>query len=161
MTTLILDLEADNLYDDVTKVHCGYTYDIDTKVYTGYRPQLIDQLIHDISFADCLVGHNLIGYDLPVLAKLHGFTYEGTVYDTMVAARLHNPDITGGHSLSMWGKRLGVLKGTAGDSEDVWSEFTPQMFSYCKGDVTVTLALFDFLVSKGYTIDMLTEDTGL
>ncbi|MDC1406074.1 ribonuclease H-like domain-containing protein [Akkermansiaceae bacterium] len=159
MTTLVFDIETDNLYDDVTKVHCGYTYNIDTQVYQGYRPDEVDQMIHDIHFADTLVMHNGIGYDLPVLEKTQGFVYKGTVYDTMVAARLYNPDIKGGHSLRAWGKRLGVLKGTLDDDDGkVWSEFTEEMFEYNKDDVKVTNALLEFLVGKGYTLDLLKEN---
>ena len=157
MTTLVFDIETDNLYEDATVVHCGYTYNIESKEYRGYRPTDIDEMIHDVSFADTLVMHNGIGFDLPVLAKLHGFVYEGTVYDTMVAARLYNPDITGGHSLKAWGKRLGILKGDIGDEEEVWSEFTEDMFDYNKRDVEVTNALLDFLIGKGYTLDLLED----
>ena len=67
-----------------------------------------------------MIGHNIIGFDLPVLGKLLGFEWWGKVEDTLVMSRLDNPSREGGHSLASWGTRMNFPKGEYDD----WSMYT-------------------------------------
>jgi DNA polymerase-1 len=101
----------------------------------------------------------------------------GQVLDTMLLARLLFPDvkkqldfdkhrslvrrhgtkeaseakqyarIMGKHSLEAWGVRLGVHKGSYGNSkdEDTWKEWTPEMQVYMDQDTEVSVALWRYL----------------
>lgn len=172
---LFFDLEADNLFDKVTKVHCMTIIDSETNSVSSYRPsQIADgvaRLQKALSEGQPICGHNIINYDLPVLSKLCGLkvSYEQQKYclDTLVLSRLIYGDIKdrdagmlragklppklyGSHSLKAWGYRLGELKGTYGEQEDAWSEFSEDMLTYNVQDVVVTKKLYEKLMSKGY-----------
>ena len=44
--------------------------------------------------ADCIAGHNIIGYDLPVIKKIYPwFENPAVVIDTLVLSRLYHPDM--------------------------------------------------------------------
>ena len=160
------DLEADGLLDTITRIHCiSLSIDGGTpKLYTnrrdrempsqceGWSGYLEDALVV-LSQADLLIGHNIIGYDLPALEKLLGFKWDTeSVYDTILASRIIYGDTIQNHSLEAWGYRLRVLKGTfkqdAEDQEKVWDLMTPEMGSYCNQDVLVTNAVFKELRKK-------------
>jgi DNA polymerase I-like protein with 3'-5' exonuclease and polymerase domains len=88
-------------------------------------------------------GHNLIGYDIPVLERLWGVSVAPErVVDTLVLSRLYDPSKSGGHSLRNWGNELGFPKG----DHDDWSRWSEEMVEYCKRDVEVTEAVHQRLV---------------
>jgi len=159
---LIFDLETDGLYDDVTKIHCVGIYDLDTKQTLVFNDegseQPITKGIQLLEDACCIVGHNIIGYDLPVIRKLYPwFTPSGTVMDTLVLSRIYHPDILstdqkrkwksmplqkyGSHSLEAYGHRLGEYKGEFGKTAD-WKQWSPEMQEYMVQDVNVTTKLW-------------------
>ncbi|ATN92964.1 DNA polymerase I [Ralstonia phage RPSC1] len=172
----IFDLESDGLLPYsvipgsdktvITKVHCIVVHDVDAGWYRKYGPDQIAKALADLAEADVLIAHNGIKYDLPVLAKLHGFYFpENKVLDTLVLSRLVYQNIKdkdaallranilpgklyGSHSLKAWGYRLGLMKGTFGEQENAWEVFTPEMLDYCELDVKVTRALWDKLLTN-------------
>lgn len=167
---LVFDIETDGLLDDVTKVHCMVIKDTDTGEMFRYRPDEVKQGVDKLLQADCICGHNVIAFDIPVLEKLYGVVFDRErVIDTLVLARLVYSNINdidaglirkgilprnlyGRHSLKAYGYRLGELKGTyAEDTEDCWAVFTEEMLEYNAQDVVVTAKLYDKLVSKGFT----------
>jgi DNA polymerase-1 len=89
-----------------------------------------------------LSGHNIIGFDLPVLRRVGGFTWDLGVRDTLVLSRLANPSMDGGHSLRNWGQTLGDFKD---DYSGGWETFNGEMLKYCQQDVRVTKATYDKL----------------
>ena len=100
---LIFDIETDDL--DATRVWCIIAKELDGKVYK-FGPNQIEEGINFLQNATELIGHNIIGFDLPVLQKLHNFKYTGKVIDTLVLSRLYNPIRENGHSLKTWGYKL-------------------------------------------------------
>jgi DNA polymerase I-like protein with 3'-5' exonuclease and polymerase domains len=116
--------------------------------------------------ADCIAGHNVIKFDIPVLQKLYPwFTIDPSkVFDTLVATRLIWANVKdtdnvllkreqlpgklfGSHSLEAWGYRLGNYKG---DFKGPWYTFTQEMLDYCVQDVEVTASLFAKIQSENY-----------
>jgi DNA polymerase I-like protein with 3'-5' exonuclease and polymerase domains len=92
-----------------------------------------------------ICGHNLIGYDVPVLNRLWGVRIpHHRVVDTLVLSRLFHPDLDGGHSLAAWGTRLGFPKGDHSE----WEVFSQEMVEYCKRDVDVTERLHNALMQQ-------------
>ncbi len=167
---LLFDIETDGLLDKVTKVHCIVTRDLDTGVISRFNTNtdygIEDGLAH-LELADELYGHNIIDYDLRVLRKLHDWypAPSVTLRDTLVISRLiwtnlqetdwklkgsFPTDMIGKHSLKAWGYRLGVRKGTYGETTD-WKEWTPQLEEYCVQDLEVNYALIQKIESLNYS----------
>ena len=171
---LIIDLETDGLLPTVTKIHCIGMSVVDAEagqVFANQEPyDCFEDALEIMSAARSITGHNIIGYDFPVLKKILGWTpsKHTEIVDTLVLSRLCHtnlyevdvkekgiePKLYGSHSLKAWGERLGVHKqtlGTAGD--DVWSKFTPEMAEYCVQDVSVTAHLKYHFESLEYSED--------
>jgi DNA polymerase I-like protein with 3'-5' exonuclease and polymerase domains len=166
---LVFDAEADGLLDVATKVHCIVIANLDQDEVSVYGPTEVSAALANLQRADCLTGHNIIGYDLALLRRLYGWTPSPAciVRDTLVISRLILPDIgalddkvaamtrrkaskklRGSHSLEAWGVRLGVAK--IGTDIEVWKEYTPQMRERCIGDAHLTKVLWHFLKPDGY-----------
>jgi DNA polymerase I len=152
---LVLDIETDSKH---SKIWFCYTHNSETDEYVCHTTP--DTLIPLINKADRLIGHNLIGFDAPVLNRLWG-TKIGLkkVRDTLIMSRLHNPSIEGGHSLEAWGKRLGNHKV---EYTRIWHWLNNKPYDkastdpydaphdnlnrfYCKQDVAVTVQLYRHL----------------
>lgn len=167
MSTLIFDLETNGLYDDVTCIHCVGIHDIQANQTLAYNDQgTEDPVVRGLTYledADVLVGHNIIGYDIPVIRKLFPwFNPRGLVVDTLVLSRIFHADILktdqkrrwkhmplqlyGRHSLESYGHRLGEYKGQFGKTTD-WSEWSQEMQDYCLQDVNVTTKLWNHFQS--------------
>jgi len=99
---------------------------------TGYSP-----LAAFFSGVDHVIGHNWIGFDGPVLARLGGI-HTSNVTDTLVVSRLLNYEKPGGHSLENWGEALRFPKKPF-KKFDQWSE---EMDSYCENDVELTYRIY-------------------
>lgn len=173
---LIFDIETDGLLKDVSKVHCLCIYDTECSQMFRYSPETVAEGISKLQEAidNCvsICGHNVINYDIPALVKLFNFNvpYEKHKYviDTLVYARLVYSnidtidiglmksgklpkDLYKSQKLKAWGYRLGELKGTYGEQEDAWSEYTPEMLDYNEQDVWVTKALLEKLDRANYS----------
>jgi DNA polymerase-1 len=141
MKDLIFDIETDGL--DPTVIHCVVVKDLNSGSVTHYTSLDADK------FRDCvdghrLIGHNIIGFDLPALEKVWGYTHTGLMIDTLVLSRLANPALEGGHSLRNWGAILGFPKGEHTD----WSVFSEEMLRYCALDVEVTERVYRTLMKE-------------
>jgi len=150
---LIIDIEADGL--EPTVIFCIVAICADTKkVYTFDNTQ-IKEGCKFLSDADKLIGHNILGYDIPAILDIEGVDlYDKRIVDTLVLSRLFQPNREGGHGLESWGYRLKLLKGDYGDdNEHAWDSFTPEMLEYCINDVKLNHKVYDHLKieSKGYT----------
>jgi len=141
---LIIDIEANNLLFDVSKIWCIVAYDLDTDTTYTFEPDEIDKALALLSKAEVLIGHNIVGYDLPAIKKLNPeFTYKGEVIDTLILSRLRYPQL-GSHSLKAWGERLKFPK----DEHSEFSYYSPEMLTYCVQDVKVSTKLYKILADK-------------
>ena len=159
---LIFDLETDGLYHDATKIHCICIYDLDTEQTLIFNDQGNEQPITKgiqlLEDANLVIGHNIIGYDLPLIHKLYPwFQRVDGVLDTLVLSRIYHadmlktdqkrkwgnmpPKLLGRHSLESYGYRLGVYKGEFGKDTD-WKDWSQEMQDYCIQDVKVTQKLW-------------------
>ena len=130
---IAFDIETDGL--NPTKIYCIAAKVIGQDVTEFWTPETVKFFpawIVEIN-ADTLIGHNIIGFDLPVLKKLLGFEWWGDIEDTLVMSRLDNPSREGGHSLAAWGLRMNYSKGEFSD----WTQYSQEMKEYCIRDVEV------------------------
>tara|TARA_R100000458_G_scaffold20340_1_gene18091 strand:+ start:2546 stop:4279 length:1734 start_codon:yes stop_codon:yes gene_type:complete len=136
---IVFDIETDGLKP--TKLWC-----IVAKSTTGeiqkFPPDKIQEGIEYLKSADTLIGHNIIGYDIPVIRKLYGVELTNKVYDTLVVSRLANPAQENGHSLKNWGFKIGYHKL---ESPDSFEEYTPEMLKYCAQDVLLNELVYERL----------------
>ena len=142
---IAFDIETDGL--NPTKIYCIAAKVIGQDVTEFWTPETVKFFtawIVEIN-AETLIGHNIIGFDLPVLKKLLGFEWWGNIEDTLVMSRLDNPSREGGHSLAAWGIRMNYPKEVFSD----WLDYTPKMKEYCIQDVQVLDKLYRILSSKG------------
>ena len=166
--TIVLDLESNGLLNKASRIHCivlkfcngDYIETFNDEKYADNAKELpmgnhsITTGISHIEVADTVVGHNIIGYDLPLIKKLyHWFTYPPVIVDTLLLSRLYHPNLLdidkknqwenmptklyGSHSLEAYGYRLGLRKGDYGKDTD-WKEWSQEMQDYCVQDVKVT-----------------------
>ena len=159
---LVFDIETDGLIDDVTRVHCIGIHDLDANETYVFNDQgdkePITRAVTMLEEAECIIGHNIIGYDIPVLQRCYSFfTPPPVVVDTLVLSRIYHADIlkldqkrkwhnmppklVGRHSLESYGYRFGEYKGEFGKETD-WKHWSQEMQDYCLQDVKVTCKLW-------------------
>ena len=142
---VVFDVETDGLEGNV--IHC-----IVTKVIGGetrlFPPDKLQEGVNLLASADVLIGHNIIGFDIPVIKKHFDVTLTNHIEDTLVVSRLVNPILTGGHSLGNWGYLLypnDVTKRKA-IQPDSWEEYTEEMGEYCVQDVELNTDIYHKLL---------------
>ena len=135
MKVLVLDIETNLAHDTIWCCVTQWAGDKGSLLHTesDHLQAVIDQ-------ADVVTGHNIIGFDGPVLSRVWGIKIPlSKVRDTLVMSRLWNPQLEGGHSLRAWGERLGDFKDDFSAFDD---GLTQEMIDYCKQDVHVTSLLY-------------------
>ena len=174
----IWDIETDGLIPDVSVVWCLGVTDIETgeqELFTNYDPskRSLEDGLRLLSEAREWAGHNLRGYDIPVLEQLGLCPSEpGLVTDTLLASQVLYPDIkrtkfkhrvpskiSWSHSLKAWGHRVGSAK----IEYDDWSRYTPEMGTYCLQDTRANLAVYRNLQQRAGALGLpwdTTDTTG-
>ncbi len=169
---MIFDLETNGLLNNTTRIHCIslYWYEDDRiesfndEKYSSKAKELpmasnysITTAIGYLQDADYIIGHNIIGFDIPIIKKLYPyFNPRGIIIDTLLLSRLYHPNLLdidknhnwehmplqlyGRHSLEAYGYRLGEYKGNFAKTTD-WKEWSQEMEDYCIQDVAVTTKL--------------------
>ena len=160
-TTLLFDIETTPLNAERTEIHCIVTLDYETGEIERYndtgQTQPITAGVTTLMDADTIIGHNIIGFDIPVIKRVYPFFEpKGRVIDTLLLSRLYHadmlevdrktkpsgmpPQLYGRHSLESYGYRLGEYKGDFGQTSD-WLEWSKEMEDYCVQDTIVTKKL--------------------
>ena len=172
MGAIVFDLETNGLIHDATHIHCGALHWCETGITEAFNdepygpPKTIKEdcpmagnysittFLGWLETADYLIGHNIIGFDIPVIKKLYPwFNPSGIIVDTLLLSRLYHPNLLdidkrhnwkhmplqlyGRHSLEAYGYRLGEYKGNFAKTTD-WKKWSQEMQDYCIQDVVVT-----------------------
>jgi DNA polymerase I-like protein with 3'-5' exonuclease and polymerase domains len=176
MKTLFFDIETNAIEDwsnlsDLKTVHCLSIYDPTTPKMITYHGAGIQNGLIELAKAERIVGHNVLGFDIPALGKMYSFHPPLVkVMDTMVMAKCIVPDVrnddflrnkfdktlVGSHSLKAWGLRLNKLtKLSYGEEDGAFDEYNEDMRKYCERDTIVTQLLYDYLMSSKPSSQML------
>ena len=169
---LIFDIETDGLIEDLTRIFCLVIIDTNdnNKVY-DYKEDNVQLGLDKLMKADKICGHNIIGFDIPAIQKLHPDfkVRDEQIVDTLILSRLIYSDITTkdgkliaqnkldsklyrSHSLKAWGQRLGFPKGDYDMTiEENRREWNLEMHNYCIQDCKVTTALLKHFDEKNYS----------
>ena len=144
---LVFDIETDDL--DATLIHCIVAQDLNTEEIYKFPPDKLQEGYKFLTTADTLIGHNIIGFDIPMVHKFSDVDLSFIpVIDTLVLSRLFNPAREGGHSLEKWGYKLGYHKIDFSD----YLNYSEDMMNYCVRDVELNTAVLKELrkESKGF-----------
>jgi len=143
MKQIVFDIEANGLNPDT--VWCIIAYEREAKEYIEWSGDTLPNFKDWVKEQDELevIGHNIIGYDIPVLERLLKVDFSKCkVTDTLVMSRLAEPSRLGGHGLENWGQLLQQPKGEHSD----WLNFSQDMVEYCKQDVRVNELVYQRLL---------------
>ena len=143
MKQIVFDIEANGLNPDT--VWCIIAYEREAKEYIEWSGDTLSNFKDWVKEQGELevIGHNIIGYDIPVLERLLKVDFSKCkVTDTLVMSRLAEPSRLGGHGLENWGQLLHQPKGEHSD----WLNFSQDMVEYCKQDVRVNELVYQRLL---------------
>ena len=74
---LVIDVETNGLLDKLDfKIHCMVFKDIETKKVYSYNPDQLDEGLQLQKKATLLVGHSILGFDLPAIEKQFNYYYK-------------------------------------------------------------------------------------
>jgi DNA polymerase I-like protein with 3'-5' exonuclease and polymerase domains len=138
---IVFDVEADNLLDDATKIHC-LSYTSDGKNYNT----LFDyQDMRDLILAqNGLIGHNIVRYDAPLLEKILGIKIQARLFDTLPMSWVLNYNRPK-HGLESFGEDFGVPKPVIND----WQNLTREEYAHrCTEDVKINWLLWQDLLKR-------------
>ena len=155
---LVFDIETDDLH--ATKVWCIVAQDPETGELFKFTPDELQQGYEFLATADKLIGHNIIGFDIPMVHKFSDVDLSAIpVIDTLVLSRLFNPTREGGHSLENWGYKLGYNKIDFND----YLNYSQEMLDYCVRDVELNTQVLKELrkESKGFSQDSISIEQGV
>jgi DNA polymerase I len=145
---LFLDIETTEIQGSVlpSTIFCLVTI-CDKGNIVRYTPDNLHQFKIDASNYKEFIGHNIIGFDAPVIKKVLGVDLFqlGKVTDTLILSRLFNPVREGGHSLRAFGIKFGFNKL---DFKD-FTKFSQEMLTYCVKDVQLTIKVYNLLQKQG------------
>ena len=147
---LVFDIETDDL--KATKVWCIVAQDVDTNEIFKFPPSKLDDGVKFLQSADRLIGHNIVGFDIPMIKKFFDVDLTSKeLLDTLVLSRLFNPTREGGHSLEKWGYKLGFKKI---EFED-YKNYSAEMLNYCVRDVQLNTLVYKELKkeARGFSKD--------
>lgn len=150
---IIFDIETDGLkIDSITTIHCICTYDtVSGETYSFYGD---DENTTNMMHRSCttiedgvqylneqeICGHNILCYDIPVLQKFYGWFKPKKATDTLILARILEPDRKEGHSLEAYAPQFGRTKV---QNED-WSVSSEKIIERCQSDVKINASLLSY-----------------
>ena len=144
---LFLDIETPLFNGSLpNKIFCLVTI-CDKGNIVHYTPDDIHKFKNVASNYSEFIGHNIIGFDAPVIKNVLGIDLFkiGKVTDTLILSRLFNPVREGGHSLKAFGLKFGYKKF---DFDD-FTKFSQEMLRYCIRDVKLLIQVYNLLNRQG------------
>ena len=143
MSNLLFDIETDGL--DATKIWCIVTIDVDTEEVNAYGPDAILEGVNALSNSSRLIGHNIIGFDIPTVDRLYGTNLlDKPCHDTLIMSQALQFRRGHKHGLAGWGEHLGNKKIDYHD----WSKFSQEMLDYCIQDCKVNLDVYRVVLKE-------------
>ena len=156
---LCFDLETDGVTH--SKVWCLAIVDIDTgeeflfSDHSSKYPNVI-QGLDMMDQATVLVGHHILGFDIPALAQHYQWKVTTQkIIDTLILSQLNDfyrPSLngaskaagTGTHAMAAWGL---AFKQPKHDDPD-WNVFSEEMMERCSSDVHLNIRMYKYLLAE-------------
>jgi DNA polymerase-1 len=122
------------------------------KSFSDYDPELesFQSGLNLLSTADILIGHNIAGYDLPVLKKLYYWQRRKgvAIVDTWILSLLVRYKRDHLHGLGGWGVHFGQPK----VENELWDAYSPVIRERCEGDVALNVRVYEDLAASAKKI---------
>jgi len=140
---IVLDIECNGLHNPtrIWVIVCKNILDGSYHIFRDVtKSPEKERFIEFYSRCNCIIGHNLLGFDLPVLQNLIGVQCRdaGRVeIDTLILSKLIDYPRKS-HSVESYGEEFGIPKGDFSD----WSKYSIEMERYCIRDVDITENIF-------------------
>lgn len=190
MRSCVIDIEATGLPKDMidfsslpygllksAKIWVVSVEDVETgETFTAEKENITrDWLDKTLKPYHYIIAHNGMKYDFPMLMLFDLWDYsvaymggydtlngrDARFVDTAILSRLSNPDRLGGHSLEVWGKRVGeyktdyreqcILAGYIEKSSPKGAEFwqfNPLMTPYCQQDCKSNVVVYKEILKE-------------
>ncbi len=157
---VVFDIETQNTFDDVggyfpekldVSVVCAYFYGDDS--WRSYKHDQMQELLKDLESADCLIGYNSVGFDVPVLNKY----YPGDLLKIPQLDMLEQIRLSLGYRIKLddvAAATLGTKKSAHGLQAVAWWKEgkVQEIIDYCMQDVKVTKEVLEFGQKNGYIL---------
>jgi hypothetical protein len=140
----VFDLESNGFIYEADTIWCLCLKDLETRETYCFSGADLQDGVDLLSTYDYIIGHNICGYDVPLIKKLYPNWVHKELRDTYCMSKLFNPERRQGHSLESYGEQFGRKKP---EHED-WTQFSEEMLHRCKEDVEINCILYDYLVDK-------------
>ncbi len=137
---LVADIETDGF--DPSVIWVVGIFDYDTGKYQSYYGDDVVEGLVRLAEADLVVGHNFIRYDAHHIRRMTDGLIDipkSKIYDTFEKSTKLFSKMVSKHGLRAWGDLFQFSKGDHSD----FSKFSPEMVTYCKRDVLITVMLFE------------------
>ena len=142
----VFDIETDGLLGDLTKIHVlSYSHDGKSVVSTGNYDEMREFFLTQ----QCLVGHNIVRFDVPAVEKVLSIKVKAKLVDTLALSWYLNYDRPR-HGLEGYGEDYGVPKPVIKD----WDNLSYEEYAHrCAEDVKINSRLWrdlDLKLNKLY-----------
>lgn len=146
---LVFDLECNGFKP--SEIFMIGIFCLRTRIYTLYLKDEIYVALMRLEAASLVIGHNIRGFDLPVIERLtEGLVVipKEQVLDTLDLSRLLFPELKT-HKLKDWGEIFGFPKLE-------WTKFDKfyfEMIEYMERDVMLNVMIYEFFVETMENIE--------
>ena len=138
---ILFDVEADNLLEDATKIHC-LSYTTNGSDYTTLFDY--DEMRELVLSQPGLIGHNIIRYDIPLLEKILDIKITARLFDTLPMSWVLNYNRSR-HGLETFGEDFSIPKPQITD----WSNLSKEEYAHrCTEDVRINWQLWCNLLKR-------------
>lgn len=147
MSKWVFDIEADGLLLQCTRVWIVAAFELDRGEMRYWEEgDLGWKSVFDD--AELLIGHNILGFDIPALKKIYGYELPKTcnINDTLVMSQVldYRRFENGRHRLEDWGEFLNYPKKEFSD----WGRYSEEMRDYCLQDVRLNVRVYKYLLGE-------------
>lgn len=141
MSILVGDIETNDLRPNI--IWMVGVLDFLTDEFTAYTGDDVAEGIVRLAEAEVFIGHNIVGYDIPVMENLtDGLVKfdQSRLIDTLPLSRELMPHLPN-HKLATYGEMFNFPKLPFKD----FGRFSPEMIPYCEQDCRLSKRVFQHL----------------